>query len=143
MIWLQGRTLTRSGSIRFLKGDSPFTVSSFIYYPSFSAYGKTHSCAYACTRPHTLTLTHTHPLVKAISSLDQDGVQHLYFDPQREKPSVFFPFTHFFLPFVSTSHNLLHLLAGCLCHLLFRFRCSSSISRYFTSVACCCSSNQQ
>lgn len=91
-------SLTRSGTIRFLKGDSPHTVSSFIYYPSFSVFGETHPCIYIFLRMTTYTYLHTHPLVKVIKSLGQDAV-HLHFDLKREKPSIFLHLNFFFSTF--------------------------------------------
>ncbi len=57
LIWIQGRTLTRAGSIRFLKGDSPCTVfhhSFTIHHPA--PMGK-HPCMHACVHPHALNHT--------------------------------------------------------------------------------------
>lgn len=94
-------SLTHSGSICFLKRWlSLCYVSSFIWYPSFSAYGETHPYIYICPCVPTHTYPHTHPLVKAISSFDQDGVQHLHFDLQRKKPSAFSLFGLFSLLFL-------------------------------------------
>lgn len=126
-------SLTRWGSICFLKGDSPCAVSSFIHHPSFSTYGETHPCMAVYTRQHA------HPLVKPISSLDQDGVQHLHFQPRREKPffSAWLYVLSLFFAFSAPSLGRLSLSSPLQIQMQFlNFKVISS-------VACCGSSNQR
>lgn len=57
---------------------------------------------------HTLTRR----LVQVISSLGQDGAQHLHVDPQREKHSPFLFFDFFFSPLLPTVGKALFVVSS-------------------------------
>lgn len=130
------------GFTGFFKGDSRCTVSSLIHQPSLSTYRQTHPYSVClCTAKYTNTLILWLKQLAALTEMKYN----IHISPSEGKTFSFFLFFSVLLTLLSpfSLHFLLHLLAGSLCHLLFRFRCSSSISRYLTSVPCCSSSNQR
>lgn len=124
-------SLTRYGSICFLKGDSPCAVSSFVHHPSFFTYGETDPCM------AVYTYQLTHPLVKPISGLDQDGVQHLHFSLKGKNLSFYAQIYVLSLFFASCAPSL-----GWLSLSSLQIQMQFLNFKVISSVACCGSSNQ-